>query len=142
MNTTFVQIQNGKFSLDDLRHFFNNAGDGLYRVEVHKVRKARTLDQNAWLWGCIYPTLLQALQNEGWEFVTTDEVHEFFKELFAKRQCINKHTGEVVEIGESTAAMTTLEFSEYCEMLRAYAVEFLNTDIPDPDRLWNEQKQN
>ena len=142
MNTTIITKEKGSYSLEALQGFFDNATDGTYRIEVHKVRDGRTLDQNAWLWGCIYPTLLQALQNEGWEFTTADEVHEFFKKLFAKRQYINKHTGEVVEIGESTAAMTTLEFSEYCEMLRAYAVEFLNTDIPDPDRLWNEQKQN
>jgi hypothetical protein len=139
-DTTIIAKENGRYSLAPLQQYMDNVIDGIYRIEVRKVRKARTLDQNGWLFGCIYPLLLQGLHNEGWEFTTTDEVHEFFKALFRKRKCINKHTGEVVEIESSTANMDTITFSEYCEQLRDYGREFLNIEIPDPDKLWRDKK--
>ena len=49
---------------------------------------------------------------------------------------INKHTGEVITFPESTATMDTHTFSTYCEKLREYALEYLNLEIPDPDKNW------
>ena len=42
----------------------------------------------------------------------------------------------------TTAKMDTLAFSEYCEMLRSYALDFLNIEIPDPDPEWKNEKIN
>lgn len=114
----------------------------IHLVEIVAKRKRRTNDQNEWLWGCIYPMLLQALIREGWEFVEVEEVHEYFKHEFTSQKVINKHTCEVIEFPKSTAKMDTLAFSEYCEMLRSYALDFLNIEIPDPDPEWKNEKIN
>lgn len=79
------------------------------------MRKPRSNDQNGWLWGCIYPMLLDALLEAGWEFVSVEQVHEYFKNMLAKDSVVNKHTGEIVEFPTSTATMDTLTFSTYCE---------------------------
>lgn len=137
METTFVLKQDGRYDISRLCQWFQNAADGNYRIEITKIRRKRTLDQNGWLFGCIYPLLMQALNNEGWEFVTVHQVHEFFKNLLGKQQFVNKHTGEVVELPQSTAEMDTVAFSTYCDKLRDYGREYLNIEIPDPDKLWN-----
>lgn len=109
-------------------------------VEIKAKRKKRTDDQNEWLWGCIYPMLLYALVNEGWEYTNVEQVHEFFKTRFTSDQVVNKHTGEIVEFPSSTAAMDTVTFSSYCELLRTYALEYLDLEIPDPDKNWKNKK--
>lgn len=107
-------------------------------VEIKAKRKKRSDDQNEWLWGCIYPMLLYALINEGWEYTNVEQVHEFFKTRFTSDQVVNKHTGEIIEFPNSTASMDTLTFSTYCEQLRTYALEYLDLEIPDPDKNWKE----
>lgn len=105
-------------------------------VEIKAKRKKRSDDQNEWLWGCIYPMLLYALINEGWEYTNVEQVHEFFKTRFTSDKVVNKHTGEIIEFPNSTASMDTLTFSTYCEQLRTYALEYLDLEIPDPDKNW------
>ena len=48
-----VEKRNGLFDLKPLYEWMRNALDGIYRIEVKKVRKPRSLDQNGWLFGCI-----------------------------------------------------------------------------------------
>ena len=126
-----VEKRNGLFDLKPLYEWMRNALDGIYRIEVKKVRKPRSLDQNGWLFGCIYPILLDALLEAGWEFVSVEQVHEFFKAQMTADKVVNKHTGEIIEFPCSTATMDTVTFSTYCEKLREYAKEFLNVDIPE-----------
>lgn len=124
-----VEKRNGLFDLKPLYEWMRNALDGIYRIEVKKVRKPRSLDQNGWLFGCIYPILLDALLEAGWEFVSVEQVHEFFKAQMTADKVVNKHTGEIIEFPCSTATMDTVTFSTYCEKLREYAKEFLNVWI-------------
>ena len=131
-----VEKLNGIFDLKPLYEWFKQTCDGLYRIEVKKIRKPRSNDQNGWLWGCIYPMLLDGLLDAGWEFVSVEQVHEFFKAQVANDKVVNRHTGEIVEFPTSTATMNTVQFSSYCEKLREYGREFLGVEIPDPDRYW------
>lgn len=140
MAKVLVEKKGGLFNLAPLYSWFSQVCDGIYRIEVKKVRKPRSNDQNGWLWGCIYPMLLEALLDAGWEFVSVEQVHEFFKAQMTADKVVNKHTGEIIEFPGSTAMMDTVTFSTYCEKLRKYAREFLNIEIPDPDRFWKDEK--
>lgn len=140
MAKVLVEKKDGLFNLSPLYGWFCQVCDGIYRIEVKKVRKPRSNDQNGWLWGCIYPMLLEALLDAGWEFVSVEQVHEFFKAQMVADKVVNKHTGEIIEFPGSTATMDTVTFSTYCEKLREYAREFLNIEIPDPDRFWKNEK--
>ena len=105
-------------------------------INITRQRRGRTLNQNEWLWGCVYPILLDGLLEAGWEFASLEQVHEFFKKQMALDKVVNYHTGEIVGIPMSTATMDTQQFSVYIDKLREYAEEFLNVTIPSPDRDW------
>lgn len=136
MAKIMVEKIKGLFNLKPIYDYLNNHKDGKYMIEVKLVRKPRSMDQNGWLFGCIYPLLLDGLLNEGWEFTSVEQVHEFFKSQMTADKVVNKHTGEIIEFPGSTASMDTLTFSTYCEKLREYAKEYLNMEIPDPDPNW------
>lgn len=135
-NKALIEKRKGLFNLKPLYDWFNNALDGFYRIEIKRIRKPRSNDQNGWLWGCIYPMLLDALLEAGWEFVSVEQVHEFFKAQMTADKVVNKHTGEIIEFPGSTATMDTITFSTYCEKLREYGREYLGIEIPDPDKYW------
>lgn len=109
-------------------------------INITKQRKGRTLNQNDWLWGCVYPILLDGLLDAGWEFTSVEQVHEFFKKQMAQDKVVNYTTGEIVEIPISTAIMDTQQFAMYIDALRAYAEDFLNVTIPEPDKNWRTAK--
>lgn len=126
----------GYFNLRTISEFFRTASNGSYMLTITKQRRGRTHNQNDWLWGCVYPILLDGLLDAGWEFTSVEQVHEFFKKQMAQDKVVNYSTGEIVEIPRSTATMDTQQFSMYVEALRAYAEEFLNVTIPEPNKNW------
>lgn len=142
MAKVLVNKSNGLFDLRSLYDWFKSVCDGLYRIEVKRVRKPRSNDQNGWLWGCIYPMLLDALIDAGWDFVNVEQVHEFFKAQMTADKVVNKHTGEIIEFPCSTASMDTVTFSTYCEKLREYASGYLCIEIPEPDKYWKLHEAN
>ena len=136
MAKVLIDKISGLFDLKPVYDYIRAKADGVFMVEVKRKRKLRSDDQNGWLWGCIYPMLLDAMIAEGWEFTSAEQLHEFFKAQMVADKVINKHTGEIVEFPGSTASMDTVTFSTYCEKLRDYAREYLNIEIPDPDPNW------
>lgn len=126
----------GYFNLRTINEFFRTASNGSYMLTITKQCRGRTLNQNDWLWGCVYPILLDGLLDAGWEFTSVEQVHEFFKKQMAQDKVVNYSTGEIVEIPRSTATMDTQQFSMYVDALRAYAEEFLNVTIPEPNKNW------
>ena len=140
MQRVMIDKIRGLFDLKPIYSFFANAIDGKYSVEVKLRRNPRSNDQNGWLWGCIYPMLLDGLLAAGWEFTDVEQVHEFFKSLFAKESVVNRHTGEIVDFPTSTAKMDTVTFASYCEQLRLWGREYLGIEIPDPDPRWFNKK--
>lgn len=124
--------EQGADELNTLCSIWQSLKEGEYQIEIKRKRKPRSNEQNAWLWGCIYPLLLDGLIDLGWEFTDVEQVHEFFKVQMTNDRVINKDTGEIVEFPSSTAKMDTIAFSTYTDRLRQYAKEYLNIDIPDP----------
>jgi hypothetical protein len=137
-----IEKNGGLFDLKPIYTYFRSAMDGVYIVGITKSRRGRTNNQNEWLWGCVYPLLLEGLLDAGWEFTTVEQVHEYFKSMLASAVVVNRDTGEVVEIPQSTAQMDTVQFSSYVQKLRDYASEYLNVEIPDPDKNWRDHGEN
>lgn len=129
--------ENGYFDLRTMYAFMRGAKDGVYSVTVKRQHKQRSNPQNAWLWGSVYPMLLEGLLDAGWDDITSvEDVHAFFKSMFSMHKVVNYSTGEIVEIPTSTAIMDTVTFNAYVEQIRRYAREYLNMEIPDPDPNW------
>ena len=121
----------GSFLLLD--ETINNLPLGDYVITITPNRKTRSNQQNAYLWGIVYPSVLFGLQDAGWEITNEEQVHEYCKQAFAAREVINKDTGEVLSLPNSTARMQTAEFNVYVDKIKAFALEYLNITIPEPN---------
>lgn len=123
------------YDLRSLINYFSIAKNGTYQITIKRVHWKRSNRQNAWLWGCIYPLLKYGMIDAGWDNITDeDDVHEFFKQLLSGKRIVNKQSGEIITIPNSTKQMDTLEFSTYCEKLREYGKEYLGIEIPEPTK--------
>ena len=120
-------------SLDLFFERFFQLPNGDYIFTVTPNRKTRSNQQNAYLWGIVYPAVLFGLQDAGWEITDEEQVHEYCKQAFAAREVINKDTGEVLSLPNSTARMQTAEFNVYVDKIKAFALEYLNITIPEPN---------
>lgn len=120
-------------SLDLFFERFFQLPNGDYIFTVTPNRKTRSNQQNAYLWGVVYPAVLLGLKDAGWEITHEEQVHEYCKQAFAAREVINKDTGEVLSLPNSTARMQTAEFNVYVDKIKAFALEYLNITIPEPN---------
>lgn len=135
MDTLHVSKDKGRFDLKPVTDCFWDLPDGLYRVEIKRHRARRSNDQNAYLWGVVYPAALQGFIDLGWTtIVNTEQVHEYFKREFLSREFVNIHTGEVVSLPDmSTAGMNTEQFSVYIDQVVGYCLENMGVVVPPAD---------
>lgn len=132
-----IEKRFGLFDLKLVYAVFRGLGDGLYVVTVDRLRKGRSNDQNQYLWGCVYPQVLEGLLDAGWDdFTDVLQVHALCLEKFAKGKAVNYQTGEIMEFSGTTQLMSTAEMSAYTDSIRRWAMEYLNIDIKDPDKGW------
>lgn len=92
----------------------------VYITVKKKKAKPRSLSQNRYYFGGVLEMISEAT---GYE---KEEVHEIMKVMFIKR---NIRFG--LEVPCSTTDLTTIEFNEYIEKIRAWASRTLSLDIPD-----------
>lgn len=101
--------------------------DAAWSVEVTKHKPKRSDNQNRYLWGIVYPTILKTL--DGWD---ADDLHEYL---------LGEHFGwEVVEgFGRKrmkpirrSSRLTKLEFVDFTQFIQRRMSEH-GIYIPDPN---------
>jgi hypothetical protein len=120
-------------SSKNFRKELNELPAGRYRLTVERYRKNKSNPQLGYLFAGVYPLVLQGLIDAGWEITTIDEVDTWCKSMFANRDLINKHTGQVINVPGLKRDMTTIEMSTFTNQVRDWAAEFLGVNIPDPE---------
>ena len=105
---------------------------GRYRIVVEKYRKKKSNPQLRWLYGQVYPIVLKALNDAGWEFTSIEEVDEYCKSMFSSKEVLNRHTGEILDVPGLKRDMTTVEMMTYVNAIRDWASEYLSVYIPEP----------
>lgn len=102
-----------------------------FEVIFRKEKKARSLNQNAYMWGVVYKLIADFTgENE-------DDIHEILKKKFLGESTIM--IGGIEEIiGRSTTKLSTVEFEEYLTKVRAWANEKLEVFIPLPNEVSHE----
>jgi len=130
---TYYKANDSPPKMDFLLERLQSLPSGDYSITIAPNRKTRSTQQNAYLWGVVYPAVLFGLQDAGWEIIDEEQVHEYCKQAFATREVINKDTGEVLSLPSSTARMQTAEFNVYVDKIKAFALEYLNVTIPEPN---------
>lgn len=131
MNISVVaEIKNGRPQLSkDQKKRINNAFQSLdkklCRITVGNEGKIRTNPQNAYYWGIVLK-LISEFNGD-----TEDDLHNYFKSVYAPKKTVKVMGQEIVE-PMSTTEMTTAQFGEYIERIRAFASAELQVVIPDP----------
>lgn len=130
---TTAALVRGKLKLRNWNRVLSDLGkmrDGELRVSITRAHATRSLNQNAWYWGCVVGLVAE---HTGY---TSDEIHEIYKGKFLpKRLAMANRNGEICGefvVGGTTTRLNTTEFSEYCEAIREWAADELDVDIPDP----------
>jgi len=103
--------------------------DCAWRVEVHEHQPVRSQQQNRYLWGVVYASILGAGKLEGW---SAEDVHEY---------CLGEHFGweRVSGFGRvrmrpirRSARLNKQEFSDYIAFIQQRMAEH-GIYIPDAD---------
>lgn len=96
-------------------------------------RKYRSNDQNRYYFGVVVPLIKKRIEDDFGERMTKEEVHEFLKGKFNMEEKASQVTGELLHLPKSTTALSTTEFMEYVKIIRAWAIDFFEMDIPEPN---------
>jgi len=102
-------------------------------ITIEKKRRKRSNEQNAYLWGCVYPLVKIGFFESYGEVFSIEEVHEILKMKFNSIDLINEDTGEVVVAPKSTTKNSKFEQEQYHEHIRNFAKEWFNIYIPLPN---------
>ena len=94
-------------------------------ITGRKVYKGRSNNQNRYYWGVVLSVLSQHTGH------TQDELHEILKYKF-NRQFVELG-GKHYPVGGSTTELETIQFEEYLEKVRLWAVTELGCEIPLPN---------
>lgn len=127
MNTEFILTDDSKVAV--LGRLAKIAEKGKWRLSVEPYKPRRSDNQNRYLWGVVYPTIIEKAQLEGWD---KDDLHEFF--------LIDHFGSEVIEgFGRKrhkplkrSAKLSTTEFMDYIAHIQRFAAE-RGIVIPDPE---------
>lgn len=108
-----------------LARFYEANANRTLEVIVRRKVKIRTTNQNSYYWGVVLSMLAEHTGH------TAEEMHEIFKGMFLPRKFVRVARRDV-EIRRSTTELSTEEFEDYQERIRAFAAQELGFRIPLP----------
>lgn len=93
-------------------------------IGIKLFTKRRSNKQNRYYWSVVVRTICQMMQDAGNE-MDEDETHDFLREEVGKlKMAIIDPSGEPYFKLRSTTDLTTKEFEDYLEKIRAFAARF------------------
>jgi hypothetical protein len=106
-----------------VNHIYQLGFDKTWLVTIKEVKPTRSLQQNAYLWGVCYQTILDesGLREQGW---TNEDLHEYF---------LGEHFGweDIKGLGKSmirpikrSSKLTVMEFADYIAFVQRKAAEY------------------
>lgn len=106
---------------------------GSYRLTVEKLRKNKSLPQLGYYYACVLPMIFSAAVDAGWELATKEECDIWLKSMFAGKDLINKHTGQILSVPALKRNMSSMEMATFTNQVRDWSSQYLGTYIPDPE---------
>ncbi len=102
-------------------------------ISIEKRKKKRSNNQNAFYHAVVIPIMMDAFKDAWGEYYSSVEVHEALKAKYCFKEQVNENTGEILQIPSSTTNLSTIEWEEYINKIRAFAFEWFNVTIPMPN---------
>ena len=104
---------------------------GCYRFKLSKVKRQRSLPQNAYYWGCVLKCVQAGIEDAWGERKSIEWCHLFVKGMFLTEPVINRTTGEQMgEAVRSTSNLSTEEFGEFLDSVIQFCGEKLGVEVP------------
>jgi hypothetical protein len=102
-----------------------------YAVTVEEWRKPRSNQQNAYLWGVVYPMVLEAGGEAlaGW---TRDDLHEYFLGEVWGWETLEGFGKKRLRPLKRTSRMTAAEFTEYLHGIENRLMDLGIGPLPEP----------
>ena len=116
---------------------------GRYKMTIEKFHRKATNKQFSYLYGIVYPMMLQAAWENGYttdDFKDVEELDMWAKARWASKCVTNRDTGEVIRIPITKSKFVTIDENLYCETLRTFVSEFWGVYIPDPNPNWRNNR--
>lgn len=115
--------------VERLRQFLLTATPGKrLRVTVDAFRLRRSHEQNRYLWGVVYPTIMQAQSLQGW---SAEDLHEFFLGEVYGWETLEGFGRKRLRPVRRSSTMSTTEFAGFVMHIQQRMAE-LGVYIPDP----------
>lgn len=128
-----IKLDNGQLKLvnkAEMLKFAQSLNCNEFTFTLEKKRNKRSNEQNKYYWGVVVPLVKLGLTELG-NLVDTESTHDFIKSEFNYKDVVNKDTGEVKKLPNSTTQLTKSEFSEMIERVKQWSAEWCNIYIPD-----------
>ncbi|HEX7041285.1 MAG TPA: hypothetical protein VF202_14305 [Trueperaceae bacterium] len=97
------------------------------KVTIAEYRRTRSLEQNAYLWGCVYPTILQHLP--GWD---AEDLHEYFLGEWSGWEVLEGFGRKRMRPIRRSSKLKTTEFMDFVAFIQRRMAEH-GVYIPDPN---------
>lgn len=117
---------------------------GRYRIIVERFHRKASSKQFSYLYGVVYPAMLQAAYQNGYttdDFKDIEELDLWCKARWANKCITNRDSGEVMKIPLSKSKFITIDENLYCDTLRTFVAEYWGEFIPDPDKNWRQNQK-
>ena len=126
---TFLGIvKDGRMKVRGLTDYLKGFKEGdEISIEVTKWKNKRTLNQNSYYWSVL--TTISTIGH------SSEELHEIFKRLFITPKFV-LYRGREIKMPKSTTDLSTEEFREYIERIRAEAGQ-MGIIIQSPDEYYD-----
>lgn len=115
-----------------------------YEVSVEvKPLKKRSLKQNRYYWGVVVPMIQHRLSDLGYTradlikdqhptLLLRDDVHDFLKANFNQTEIVDLDGSVIGKTTRPTRDLSSIEFTEYIEVIKRWAAQDLELEIKDP----------
>ena len=108
--------------------------DGRYKIAISKLYPKATKEQFSYLYGVVYPMFLQAANDNGYEFANVVQIDLWAKTQWAKKDVMNRETGQIVSIPLTKSEFKTVDEMVWSNLLRDYCSEYWGVYIPEPKK--------
>ena len=122
-------IYNSQEDADKKRLYqvLKNLKNGVYKINIQKVKNIRSLSQNKYYWAVVVAVLASEVG------YYRDEMHMLLRRKFLGYTKTNPITGEEDVFAKSTTDLNTQEMEDYLENIRVWAISELDIYVPLPN---------
>lgn len=117
----------------DFMRYLQASNRKQFTVTVEPRRNTRSIPQNRYLWGVLYPIAAKSLSEVWGERVSIEDTHLFFRLKFWYVERVDVETAEITKLPKSTTQMSTMDMMMYQDECRQWISQYLSVNIPEPN---------